>query len=110
MSNLQRIEALQGSKLKWRSIHSIRFHANRIVKPSYTTLCLDGGKKAKIRPGDVLGALTKDAEIPADDIGKIQVTATHTYIAVKLRSVKRAMGHFREGKIKGKKCRVRKLA
>lgn len=109
VTSLQRIEQLQGSKLQWRSIHSVRFHANRIVQPTYTTLCLDGGKKAKIRPGDVLGALTKDADIPGEDIGKIQVTATHTYVAVKLRSVKRAMGHFREGKIKGKKCRARKL-
>lgn len=103
------IEAHLGSKLAWKAIQSIRFHANRILQPQVQTLCVDGGKKAKLSPGDFLGALTQNADIPADDIGKIKVTATHAYIAIKLRSVKRAMSFFRDGKIKGKRCRARKL-
>ncbi|WP_372619648.1 DbpA RNA binding domain-containing protein, partial [Alteromonas stellipolaris] len=55
------------------------------------------------------GALTKDAGIPGDDVGKIAVQNSQSFIAVKLRSVKRAMNHFREGKIKGKRIRARKL-
>lgn len=103
------IEAYLEQKLPWKSIHSVRFHANRIQPPEYETLALDGGKKQKLRPGDILGALTKDADVPGEDVGKIKMTATHTYVAVKTRSVKRSLRHFADGKIKGKKFRARKL-
>ncbi|MFQ3236953.1 MAG: ATP-independent RNA helicase DbpA [Paraglaciecola sp.] len=103
------IEDYQKIKLKWTGIQSIRFHANRLMQPIYATLCVDGGKKSKLRPGDILGALTKEAEIPGDDIGKIHITDFHAYIAVKTRSVKRAMRQLGEGKIKGKKFKVRKF-
>lgn len=104
------IEQKLGTKLKWQGIQAMRFHANRIVQPKVQTLCIDGGKKAKLRPGDLLGALTQDAGIEADDIGKIKITATHSFIAIKIRSVKRALALFREGKIKGKKFKARRLA
>ncbi len=104
------IEDYQQQKLHWQGIQALRFHANRIVEPSYHTLCIDGGKKSKLRPGDILGALTKDADIPPEDVGKIKVTATHSYVAIKVRSVKRSLAHFREGKLKGRKFKVRKLA
>lgn len=103
------IEELLNTRFKWKGIAALRFHANRIIQPQYATLAIDGGKKNKLRPGDILGALTQDAEIPGDDIGKIKVTTTHSYVAVKMRSVKRALAHFREGKIKGKRCKARKL-
>ncbi|MFT6898665.1 MAG: ATP-independent RNA helicase DbpA [Paraglaciecola sp.] len=103
------IEDYQKIKLKWTGIQSIRFHANRLMQPIFATLCVDGGKKSKLRPGDILGALTKEAEIPGDDIGKIHITEFHAYIAVKTRSVKRAMRQLGEGKIKGKKFKVRKF-
>ena len=103
------IEDYQKAKLKWTGIQAMRFHVNRLVQPQYATLCVDGGKKAKLRPGDLLGALTKQAEIPGDDIGKIHITEFHAYVAVKTRSVKRAMRQLGEGKIKGKKFKVRKF-
>ena len=86
----------------------MRFHANRIIQPEYVTLSIDGGKRQKLRPGDILGSLTKEAGIDGEDIGKINVTNQVSFIAVKLRSVKRAMAQFREGKIKGKKFRARR--
>jgi ATP-independent RNA helicase DbpA len=45
------------------------------------TLCIDGGKKAKMRPGDVLGALTGDMGLDGADIGKIAVHPAHVYVA-----------------------------
>ncbi|WP_293747636.1 ATP-dependent RNA helicase DbpA [uncultured Paraglaciecola sp.] len=104
------IEDYQKAKIKWTGIQALRFHANRLIQPEYATICIDGGKKSKIRPGDILGALTKDADIAGDDIGKINVTATHTYVAVKTRSVKRALKQFNEGKLKGRKFKARKLS
>ena len=109
VSHANAIEDYQQATLKWKGIQALRFHANRIVQPQYQTLCIDGGKKAKLRPGDILGALTKDAGIDFDDIGKINITATHSFVAVKIRSVKRCLAHLREGKLKGRKFKARKL-
>lgn len=103
------IEELQGQKAKWKAIQALRFHANRIIEPKYQTVAIDGGKKNKLRPGDILGALTQDADIPGDDIGKIKITATHSFVAVKIRSVKRAINYFKEGKIKGRRFKARRL-
>ena len=104
------IEDYLQAKLNWKGIQALRFHANRIIEPQYQTLCIDGGKKAKLRPGDILGALTKDAGLPVEDIGKINITATHSFVAVKTRSVKRSLAHLREGKLKGRKFKARKLS
>ena len=108
MAGLRAIEAHAQVVLKPKGIESVRYHANRIVQPAFATLSIDGGKRQKLRPGDILGALTKEAGIDGEDIGKINVTNQVSFIAVKLRSVKRAMAQFREGKIKGKKFRARR--
>jgi ATP-dependent RNA helicase DbpA len=79
------------------------------VKPAMVTLCIDGGKKEKVRPGDIMGALTKDAGLSGDLIGKIDVFEYTTYIAVDHTIARQALQHLQDGKIKGKKFRARKL-
>ncbi|GAL48455.1 TPA: ATP-dependent RNA helicase DbpA [Citrobacter farmeri] len=73
------------------------------------TLCIDGGKKAKMRPGDVLGALTGDIGLDGADIGKITVHPAHVYVAVRQSVAHKAWKQLQNGKIKGKTCRVRLL-
>jgi ATP-dependent RNA helicase DbpA len=80
-----------------------------IQKPAMVTLCIDGGKKEKVRPGDIMGALTKDAGLSGDLIGKIDVFEYATYIAVDHSIARQALQHLQDGKIKGKKFRARKL-
>lgn len=46
------------------------------------TLCIAGGKKDKLRPGDVLGALTGDGKLAKEQVGKINVTEFQTYVAL----------------------------
>jgi len=106
---LAAIEIHTKQDLKKKGAQSLRFHANRIIEPEFVCLNLNEGKKAKLRPGDILGALTKDADVPGEDIGKIKVQANESFVAVKRRSVKRALKLFREGKIKGKRVRAFKL-
>ncbi|QJR81406.1 ATP-dependent RNA helicase DbpA [Alteromonas pelagimontana] len=108
-SFLLKIQLLMGKDINSVGAQSLRFHANRIVEPEYVCIAAGAGKKQKLRPGDFLGSLTQDAQIPGDDIGKITVQSAQSYIAIKLRSVKRAMRHFREGKIKGKRVKARKV-
>lgn len=106
---LAAIEVHTGHDIPQKGAQGLRFHANRINPPAFVCINLNAGKKAKLRPGDILGALTKDADIPGDDIGKIKVQANESFVAIKLRSVKRALKQFREGKIKGKRVRAFKL-
>ncbi|MBD1556763.1 ATP-dependent RNA helicase DbpA [Vibrio sp. S9_S30] len=71
------------------------------------TLQIDGGKKQKIRPGDILGALTGDNGISGDHVGKINVFPMSAYVAVNTLSAKKAFKKLESGKLKGKQCRVR---
>jgi ATP-independent RNA helicase DbpA len=74
------------------------------------TLQILGGRKEKIRPGDVLGALTNDDGGPAytrEQIGKIQVTEFCTFVAVARGVAKAACAKLNAGKVKGKSVRVR---
>ncbi|MBL5964496.1 ATP-dependent RNA helicase DbpA [Lelliottia amnigena] len=79
------------------------------LKAEMATLCIDGGKKAKMRPGDVLGALTGDMGFDGADIGKIAVHPAHVYVAVRQSVANKVWKQLQNGKIKGKTCRVRLL-
>ncbi|MCW8109207.1 ATP-dependent RNA helicase DbpA [Alteromonas ponticola] len=109
LAHLNKIEAFREKQFVKKSAQSLTFQPKNVSQPAYTCLVLSAGKKSKIRPGDIVGALTNDAAIQADDIGNIKVVSNASYVAVKTRSAKRAMAHFREGKIKGKKVRCKKL-
>ena len=94
-------------KLNWQTPP-----ANSSIVPleaEMATLCIDGGKKAKMRPGDVLGALTGDIGLDGADIGKIAVHPAHVYVAVRQAVAHKAWKQLQGGKIKGKTCRVRLL-
>nr|WP_063570366.1 ATP-dependent RNA helicase DbpA [Luteibacter rhizovicinus] len=73
------------------------------------TLVIDAGRQDKLRPGDILGALTGDAGLEAKDIGKIDVFATRAYVAIRRDLANRALERLRAGKIKGRNFRVRPL-
>jgi ATP-independent RNA helicase DbpA len=60
-----------------------------------------------LRKGDVVGALTGEAGVPADAIGRIDGFATRTYVAVARAHARRALERLRAGKIKGRNFRVR---
>ncbi len=78
-------------------------------QPPMTTLQIDGGKKQKLRPGDILGALTGDNGINGDQVGKIQIFSNWSYVAVKRSVVKVAMKKLGEGKLKGRSFRLRQI-
>lgn len=78
-------------------------------RPVMTTLQLDVGKKQKIRPGDVLGALTGGGELSGDQVGKIRVFDFCTYVAITRPAARDAVRVLSKGKVKGRACRVRQL-
>nr|WP_314268073.1 ATP-dependent RNA helicase DbpA [uncultured Moellerella sp.] len=79
------------------------------LEATMATICIDGGKKAKMRPGDILGALTGDLGLDGADIGKIAVHPMHTYVAVKQSVANKVWKQLQQGKIKGKSVRARLL-
>ncbi len=81
-----------------------------IKRPVMTTLKIDGGKKQKLRPGDIVGGLTGKGGIPGDKIGKITVSSNWSYVAVESGLVKLALKKIQDDKLKGKTFRVRILS
>ena len=77
--------------------------------PPMVTLVVNGGRKDKVRAGDLLGALTANKVILGKQIGKIDITDHLAYVAVERPISKQALKVLSEGKIKGRKFRVRKL-
>lgn len=76
-------------------------------KPLMRCIQIDAGKKQKLRPGDILGALTGETGISAKDVGKINVFDFHAYVAINTASAKQAFKILTEGKIKGRTFRAR---
>src|SRR3546814_18782466 len=73
------------------------------------TLRIDAGRTDKLRPGDIVGALTGEAGLHKDAIGKIDVYATRSYVAIARKQAEQALARLRAGKIKGRKVRVNAL-
>jgi len=73
-----------------------------------STIYISGGKKDNIRPGDILGALTKDAGLKGDEVGKINILEVNSYVAITPDKIKLVIERLNEGKIKGKKFKVGK--
>ena len=55
---------------------------NYELKGDFVTVQLDAGRKQKVRPGDILGALTGDAGLPGDQIGKITILDYSSFVAI----------------------------
>ncbi len=77
--------------------------------PPNVTLSIGAGRKDKLRPGDILGALTSNSGIDGRDVGKIDVLDHFAYVAVSRDVAKQALMHLADSKIKGRKFRVRQL-
>lgn len=95
--------------INWGRLDELKQKDNTIFQPEMITVCLDAGRKDKIRPGDILGALTKDAKLPADAIGKIDIAALCSYVAIHQSQVDKAYRYLQNGKLKGRKVNVKKL-
>lgn len=79
------------------------------MRAPMTTLQLDAGRKSKLRPGDILGALTGDAGLQGSQIGKIDIFDMTSYVAVDNAAVRQALNYLAQGKIKGRSVRARRL-
>lgn len=81
--------------------------ATQPPKANMVTIQIDGGKKQKLRPGDIVGGLTGKQGIKGDQIGKIQVTDLKAYVAVQSNVAKTALKKIERDKLKGRTFRAR---
>ena len=93
----------------WRTLKIAPARGKTLHLAPMKTLVIDAGRQDKLRPGDILGALTGDAGLDAKDIGKIDVFATRAYVAISRVLANKALERLRAGKIKGRNFRVRPL-
>lgn len=106
---LDRIAEYQQSTLDTTPISELKGDPDYAMLPGKTTLCIAGGRKDKVRPGDILGALTGDADIDGKAVGKIDIMDFAAYVSIERQLADKALQRLAEGKIKGRKFKVRKL-
>jgi len=90
-------------KAKKAQVKELRVDAKFKMQSSYDTLCLHGGKKTKLRAGDILGTLCKEIGIDNKLIGKINITDTKSYIALHHTVIDQVVKALKKVKIKKKK-------
>ncbi len=108
MARAHALEARSGKSLRWSSLPRVD-PAAKPLRASMKTLCIDAGRQDKLRPGDILGALTGEAGLAASAVGKIDVFATRAYVAIAHEHAAKALGRLQAGRIKGRNLRVRAI-
>ncbi|WP_250470975.1 ATP-dependent RNA helicase DbpA [Caballeronia sp. GAFFF1] len=109
MGRVGAIEEAQRAEVEWHPLSELTSAEPGHLKPPMATLQILGGRKDKIRPGDVLGALTGDAGFDGAQIGKINVMDMVTYVAVERGIADDAIRRLGAGKLKGRKVKVRRI-
>ena len=108
LDRVKSIEEYQNTSVKWDDVAPFQMHYESRFEPPMVTLWIDGGRKDKVRPGDILGALTGVGGISGTEVGKIDIFDAHAYVAIKRDSVDKALACLQKGKIKGRNFMVRK--
>jgi ATP-independent RNA helicase DbpA len=106
---VKRLEEFLGHSINVEPLPSISLLKQPPIKPTMVTLQIDGGKKQKLRPGDILGALTGENGIDGKQVGKIKVASNWAYVAVATSVAKIAQNKLSEGKLKGRSFRIRRI-
>ena len=93
-----------------KPLPSIKLIDKPIQKPTKVTLQIAGGKKQKLRPGDIVGALTGDKIIGGKQVGNIQIFDHWALVAVDREVAQVALKTLTDGRLKGRNFRVRLLS
>jgi ATP-independent RNA helicase DbpA len=88
---------------------SLDRQAGYSLESPMVTIQFDAGRKHKMRPGDLLGALTGDAGMKGSQIGKIDIFDMTSYVAIERSAVRQALNYLADGKVKGRNVRARKI-
>jgi len=103
---IEKADEYKGASREFLDAHSLVAHEGFEMKPEFITLVIEGGKKDKLRAGDILGALTAGKDLTGDAIGKIDIYDRQAYVAIQSKFVDIAEKKLKYGQIKKKKFSV----
>ncbi|MBW9271943.1 MAG: ATP-dependent RNA helicase DbpA [Candidatus Thiodiazotropha sp. (ex. Lucinisca nassula)] len=107
VNRVNAIEAYLDDKVGLQQPPGLELPEGFNMTASNVTLCIDGGRKQKVRPGDILGALTANNAVAGSLVGKIDIFEQLAYVAVDRSVRKIALRVLSENKIKGRRFKVR---
>lgn len=94
---------------EWLSVDTLKEKTPAVaaeLTAAFATLHISGGRKDKLSPRDIVGALIAEAGLPADQIGKIEVQDRQSFVAVPAKQRDSILAKLSNGKIKGRKYKV----
>lgn len=103
---LHDIENYQGNKNEYLKFEELNSNAHYDLKPPMKTMYINGGKKEKVRAGDILGALVNEAGLAATQVGQINILDKQSYVAITSSQFKDVLTKMINGKIKGRKFKI----
>lgn len=103
---LDAIEKYQKSKINIRKLNKTYDKKRFKLKPKMTTIYISGGRKDKIRPGDIVGGIMGTSKIDASAIGDITILDTLSYVAIDSKLSDQVIKALKDGKIKKKRFKV----
>ena len=107
---LRNIAAYLKTDCIFRELNELEKIKPFVLRSFMTTIYISGGRKDNIRPGDILGALTKEAGLKKEEVGKIHILEVNSYVAITHDKIDHVIGSLNAAKIKGKKFRVGKAS
>jgi ATP-independent RNA helicase DbpA len=109
MGRVGQIEKELAFVTQWQPLAELEAASDQPLEAPMVTLQILGGRKEKIRPGDVLGALTKDLGFAGSQIGKINVNEFSTYVAVQRDIAAQVLQLLSAGMVMGRSVKLRLL-
>lgn len=97
------INRYQKSRFRTEPADSLSRAEATALLPPMMTISINGGRKSKIRPGDILGALTVAGGIEGKRVGKIDVFELFAYVAVEREIAAEAVRVLSSVPVKGKR-------
>jgi ATP-independent RNA helicase DbpA len=93
------------SNIEYLSISQLKVDERYSMEANYTTISINGGKRSKLRPGDIVGTLIKEVDIPVEHIGKIDIFEIYSYVAIDNKSIMKAIEGLKTAKIKKRRLK-----
>jgi len=103
------LKSISDTPVTWFDLNTLDAPNDTMLQAPMRTLCIMGGKKDKLRPGDLLGALTGDVGLSKEQVGKINVFEFMTYVALDRRIADKTLAKLSSGNIKGRNFKMRLL-
>ncbi len=93
-------------EIDYDKIANLRADSSFVLTSNLNTVCINGGKKSKLRAGDILGTLCKDIGIDGKHIGKINIHDRCSYVAIYADMTNKVLQGIQNTKIKNKKFKA----